>query len=184
MKGSTSKYFSTPSRVLHWVMAPLILAMLFIGIFMVSTLSSWHQTLLMIHRPLGVALFILVFVRIAVRLKTGVPALPLAMPWWQKGLAHMSHLVFYALLLLMPLLGWGMLSAGGYPVLVLGHIALPALLPENIVLYSVLRSLHTYCAILLLLTFCGHLAAALFHGLIRRDGVFSSMASVRADRAA
>ena len=179
MKHSSPRYFSTPARMLHWLMAPLILAMLFIGIFMVTTVSSWHQTLLMIHRPLGIAIFVLVVIRMLVRLTSRTPQLPDGMPSWQKGMAHASHMVFYVLLLVMPLIGWGMLSAGGYPIFILDHLALPAILPESVRLYSALRSLHTYCAILLLLTFCGHFSAALFHGLIRRDGVFSSMASVK-----
>jgi cytochrome b561 len=157
-------------------MAPLVLAMLFIGLAMVTTLSSWHQTLLMVHRPLGIALFVLVLVRLIIRITHKPPSLAGKLPLWQRALAHASHWVFYGLLIAMPLIGWGMLSAGGFPVVMGGAITLPAILPINVALYALLRSLHTYCAILLLLTFCGHLAAALYHGLICRDGIFTSMA--------
>jgi cytochrome b561 len=46
----------------------------------------------------------------------------------------------------------------------------------NVQLYALLRSAHTYLALLLFATFVMHFAAALFHGLIRRDGVLASMA--------
>jgi cytochrome b561 len=53
------------------------------------------------------------------------------------------------------------------------------ILPFNVKLYASLRSLHTYLAYLLFLTFLAHLGAALYHGLIRRDGALESMASMR-----
>jgi len=69
-----------------------------------------------------------------------------------------------------------MLSAAGYPVTMFGAIHLPPIAPHDVRLYALLRALHTYLALALFLTVLGHLAAALFHGLIRRDGVLSSMA--------
>jgi len=79
----------------------------------------------------------------------------------------------------MPLVGWGMLSAERYPIELYGPLQLPSILPHNVALYAWLRSLHTYLAYLLFFTFLAHFGAALFHGLIRRDGVFESMASWR-----
>jgi cytochrome b561 len=157
-------------------MAPLVIAMLFIGIGMVSTLSWWHQVLLAIHRPLGIAILVLVAIRLVIRLTHTTPALPAGMPRWQRRLAHFSHWLFYALLFAMPLVGWAMLAAGGYPVQLAGSLHLPPILPQSVRLYAFLRSAHTYLALLLFGTFLMHLGAALFHGLIRRDGVFSSMA--------
>jgi len=63
-------------------------------------------------------------------------------------------------------------------VVVFGSVHLPPILPQNTALYIFLRHLHTRLALLLFVTFLAHLAAALFHGLIRRDGVFESMAAV------
>jgi cytochrome b561 len=164
--------FSPLARLLHWLMAPLVVAMLFIGIGMVATLSSWHQVLLSIHRPLGIAILVLAVIRLIVRVTRRTPALPSDMPAWQRGLAHGSHWLFYALL---PLVGWSMLSAGGYPVQLAGSVYLPPIVPHDVHLYTFLRAAHTYLALLLFATFLMHLGAALFHGLIRRDGVFSSM---------
>ncbi|MEW6339745.1 MAG: cytochrome b/b6 domain-containing protein [Pseudomonadota bacterium] len=172
----TYAHFSPLQRLLHWTMALLILTMLFVGVGMVATLSHAHDTLIAIHRPLGIAILLLVLLRIGLRLRRGSPPLPNDMPTLQRTVARLSHLVLYALMLAMPLIGWSMLSAEGYPVTMFGGVHLPAIMPHDIRLFALLRALHTYLALLLFVTVLGHLAAALFHGLIRRDGVFSSMA--------
>jgi cytochrome b561 len=128
-----------------------------------------------LHRPLGVALLVLALIRVVVRLKNGSPALPDDMPALQRFAAKASHLVLYGLFIAMPLIGWAMLSAGGYPVMLFGAWHLPAIVPQNVDLFALLRALHTWLAFALFATVLAHIAAALFHGLIRRDGVFSSM---------
>ncbi|WP_118181534.1 cytochrome b [Paraburkholderia phosphatilytica] len=169
-------HFTPLQRLLHWTMAVLILTMLFVGVGMVATVSHLHQTLIAIHRPLGIALLILVIVRIGVRLTRGSPPLPRDLPAWQRAGAYASHLALYGLMLAMPLIGWSMLSAGGFPVTLYGPLHLPPIVPRNVELYATLRTLHTVFGLLLFATVLLHLAAALFHGLIRRDGVLSSMA--------
>ena len=123
-----------------------------------------------------IAILLLVLLRIGARFQRGSPPLPDDMPAPQRVVARLSHLVLYVLMLAMPLIGWAMLSAEGYPVTLFGGVHLPAIVPHDVALFAVLRALHTYLALALFLTVLGHLAAALFHGLIRRDGVFSSMA--------
>jgi cytochrome b561 len=169
-------YFSPLARLLHWTMAPLIVAMLFIGVGMVASVSRAHNTLVAIHKPLGIALLLLVVLRVGVRLTRGSPPLPDDMPTPQRLAAKASHLVLYVLMAAMPLIGWAMLSAAGYPVTLYGPLHLPPIAPHNVELFALLRALHTWLAFALFATVLLHLAAALFHGLIRRDGVFSSMA--------
>jgi cytochrome b561 len=162
-------------------MAPLILAMVFIGVGMVATVSHAHDTLIAIHKPLGIALLVLVLIRAGVRIRRGSPPLPGDMPALQRIAAKLSHLVLYVLMAAMPLIGWAMLSAAGDPVTLFGALHLPPIVPHDVRLYALLRALHTWLALALFATVLMHLAAALFHGLIRRDGVFSSMA--RGERA-
>ncbi|HEY3599675.1 MAG TPA: cytochrome b/b6 domain-containing protein [Paraburkholderia sp.] len=169
-------HFSPPARFFHWLMAPLVVAMLFIGVGMVATVSQWHLTLLAIHKPLGIAILVLVVIRFVVRITHRPPPLPNDMPGWQQRVAAGSHWLFYLLLLLMPLIGWSMLSAGGFPVHLFGCVDLLPIAPHNTHLYAFLRMAHTWLAMLLFISFLMHLAAAMFHGLIRRDGVFASMA--------
>ena len=167
--------FSLPARVLHWTMAVLILAMLFIGVGMVATVSEKHQWLLAIHKPLGIAILLLAIVRLTVRLRNPPPPLPADLPALQKLAAHLSHWLLYALMITMPLIGWAMLSAGGYPVMLTSSLRLPAILPENALAFAWLRTAHGAFAYLLFFTFLTHMGAALYHGLIRRDGVLRSM---------
>jgi cytochrome b561 len=172
-------YFHPALRVLHWLMAAAIIAMLFIGVAMVSTVSSLHGLLVSIHKPLGLMILVLVLVRLWLRFYTGTPPLPASVPAWQRGLAHLSHWALYAMMLLQPLVGWAMLSAAGYPVSLGGSIILPAILPINNDWYAILRPLHTLLALALFITVMGHLAAALLHALVLRDGVFESMSGAR-----
>jgi cytochrome b561 len=178
MTRSTSQ-FVPAARVLHWLMALMIVSMLFIGVGMVTSVSERHDWLLAIHKPLGVAIFVLAFVRLIVRLRNPPPPLPADLPALQKLAAYASHYLLYALMLTIPLVGWAMLSAGGYPVMLSHSLRLPPIFPVNAVAFAVLRHLHAWLAALLLLTFLAHLGAALYHGLIRRDGVLSSMAGIR-----
>jgi cytochrome b561 len=171
-----SAQFSLLQRILHWLMAAMILAMLFIGIGMVSTLSPRYKILVDIHKPLGVCILILAVLRLWVRWRRGTPPLPTDLPGWQIVAAKASHWLLYALMLALPLIGWAMLSAGGYPVVVWPGINLPAVVHHDDYVYAMLRSAHTNLALLLFATVLIHLAAALFHALVRCDEVFPSMA--------
>lgn len=171
--------FAPLARLLHWLMAVLILAMLFIGVGMVSTVVSAHQWLLALHKPLGIAILILAIVRLAVRWRRPPPPLPRDLPTLQHFAAKASHWLLYALMLAMPLIGWAMLSAAGDPVMLGASLRLPSILPADPVAFAALRHAHAWLAYLLFATILLHLAAALYHGLIRRDGVLESMVGVR-----
>ncbi len=169
--------FTPLQRVLHWLMAACILSMLFIGVGMVSTVSQRYLTLVSIHKPLGIAILVLVLVRIVVRLRFGAPPLPADLPEPMKLAASLSHYAFYALMVAMPLIGWGMLSAAAFPVQVLGF-TLPPILPQSDALHSLLWTAHRTLAFAFFALIMLHLGAALFHALVRRDGVFEAMAPV------
>jgi cytochrome b561 len=170
--------FSGLQRALHWLMAIMVLTMLFIGVGMVSTLKPGFLTLIAIHKPLGITILALAVLRLGVRLWLGAPPLPGDLPRVQALAAKLSHVVLYALLIAMPLVGWGMLSAGGYPIVLYGSIHLPEYLPHNDELHAILRTTHTVLAYVFFATILLHVAAALFHALIRRDGVFRAMAGI------
>ncbi|MCB8880656.1 cytochrome b [Acidisoma cellulosilytica] len=170
--------FTVLQRALHWLMAVCILAMLFIGVGMVSTLTPKYLTLVQIHKPLGIAILVLALIRLGVRLRDGAPALPSDLPEPMKLAAHLSHYIFYALMIVMPLLGWAMLSAASYPVVLFGSWHLPSILPLNDGLHTLLWNAHHYLAFVFFALILLHLAAALFHALVRRDGVFATMAPI------
>ena len=170
--------FTPLQRLLHWLMAVCILAMLFIGVGMVSTVMPKYLTLVSLHKPLGIAILVLALVRLGVRLRDGAPPLPADLPEPMKLAAQLSHYALYVLMIGMPLLGWGMLSAAAYPVVLYGGMRLPPILPQSDSLYTLLWNAHFYLAFVFFALVLSHVAAALFHALVRRDGVFDAMAPV------
>ena len=176
MTATARQHFTPLQRLLHWSMAVAILAMLFIGVGMVSTIAPKYLTLVSIHKPLGIAILALALVRLIVRFTRGAPGLPRDLPEPMKLAAHLSHYALYALMIGMPLVGWAMVSAGGYPVTIGGSLRLPALVGQSDSLQATLRTLHVFGAFAFFALILTHLAAALFHALVRRDGVFEAMA--------
>ncbi|MBV8683244.1 MAG: cytochrome b [Caulobacteraceae bacterium] len=169
------KKFSPLQRVLHWLMAICILTMFFVGVGMVSTVTPKYLRLIELHKTVGILLLILVVIRIAARWRYGAPALPANLPVPIKLAAGLSHYVLYGLMIVMPLLGWAMLSAANYPVVVFGGLRLPPIAPQGELLHTVLWDAHHYLAFVFFAVVLAHLSAALMHALIRRDGVFEAM---------
>jgi cytochrome b561 len=166
--------FAFLSRILHWLMAAFLIAMLFIGVSMVASLGDYHK-LLAIHRPLGILILILAAIRLVTRLLTKAPALPADISQAERLVIKGSEFLLYALFIALPLVGWAMLSAGHYPIVMFGSVHLPPILPAKPELYATLRETHTILAYLLFLAFLAHFGAVLFHTLILRDGILSRM---------
>ena len=169
-----SGQFPLPSRILHWTMAAMILTMLLIGVAMVASLADYHL-LVSIHRPLGIAILVLVIIRYVNRKLNSPPEFIATMPPEERIAAHYSELLMYAMMFAMPLIGWGMLSAARYPIVLFGPIHLPPILPHSLMLYAVLRKTHTIIAYLFFATFIAHFSGVLFHTLIMRDGLIDRM---------
>jgi cytochrome b561 len=168
--------FAAPQRFLHWFMAACIISMLFIGVGMISTVAPKYLALVEIHKLLGIAILVLALIRLALRAHYGAPALPADLPVPIKLAAELSQYVLYLLMIGMPLIGWGMLSAASHPVILFGSANLPAILPVNADLYTLLRGAHHFFSFAFFVLILMHVAALLFHKLVRKDGVFQTMA--------
>lgn len=175
MSTTTAFTYHPVLRALHWSMALLIVAMLFIGVGMVSTAGPAYSWLLSLHRSLGIAILALALIRLLVRARSSRPALPSDLPYWQASAARVSHLLLYAGMIALPLIGWAMVSAAGKPVKLAEGVVLPGLVPHDLELYALLREAHAIVAYTFFALVLLHLSAALTHGLIRRDGVLKSM---------
>ena len=171
--------FTPLMRFFHWLTAAMVLTMLGIGVAMVASLAHYHR-LVSIHRPLGVLLLIVVVLRFINRRRSTLPPFPETMSLRERSAASASELFLYSLLFLLPLVGWGMLSAARYPIVLYGSLHLPPILPHSVLLYAVLRKTHTILAYLLFLAFLAHMGAVLFHTWVVRDGLFSRMAPWKA----
>lgn len=174
---SSPSSFALSSRLFHWVMGVLILMMLAVGLYIAHSSTANYVTLLHLHLITGVSLLILAIARLINRFVVKTPALPKDLnPLMHLG-AIGSHIALYGLMLAQPLVGWAMLSAGGYPITLGGGATLPPLISQNAPLWSTLRHLHTLLAYGFIAVILLHITAALFHGIIRRDHVLSSMMS-------
>jgi cytochrome b561 len=167
--------FALPSRILHWLMAPMVIVQLLIGVTMIASLS-YYPLLLAIHRPLGVLILVFAVVRLANRLTHRLPPFLATMGPVERRIASWSEYLLYALLLVQPLVGWAMLSAARFPITLAGPLRLPGIAPHDLDLYAVLRQAHNVFALLLFLTFTAHVCAVLFHTLGLRDGLLDRMA--------
>ena len=112
---SEQRQFTVLMRILHWLMAAMVLTMLGIGVAMVASLGDYHR-LVSIHRPLGIAILILVVIRFVNRQFSTLPPFPATMSSQERFVAHASEILLYTLLFVLPLVGWGMLSAARFPI--------------------------------------------------------------------
>ena len=177
-KQPVQRQFNARMRFFHWLTAALVLTILGIGVAMVASLGDYHR-LVSIHRPLGILILIVVVIRYVNRRYSTLPPFPETMSLRERWAASKSELLLYTLLIVQPLVGWGMLSAARYPITMFGSFHLFPILPHSVMLYAVLRHTHTVLAYLLFLTFLAHMGAVLFHTWVERDGTFSRMAPWR-----
>ena len=161
-------------RILHWLMAAMVLSMLFIGAAMVSSLANYRR-LVSIHRPLGILVLVVVIIRYVNRKFSRLPPFPVTMSQRERQVASYYELLLYTLMFVMPLIGWAMLSAGNYPIVMYGPIHLPPILPASPMLYAILRRMHTILAYLLFVTFLVHFSLVMFHTLVVRDRLLRRM---------
>lgn len=167
--------FTALSRVLHWLTAAAVLTMFALGAAMLGSLQGYHA-LVAVHRPLGIAVLVLTAVRIVNRILNPPPPLPATVARPERLAAAAAEYTMYALLVALPLVGWGMLSAAHYPVVLWGPVHLPEILPHSAPLFAALRRAHTVLAALFLLVVLAHLTAVLYHSLVAGDGFWKRMA--------
>lgn len=167
--------YCKPAVLLHWLMASLILTALPLGFYMHDLpLSPQKLQLYAWHKWLGVTVLILLVPRLVWRwLNPPPPALP--GPCWQLLAASAVHLLLYGLMLAIPLSGWLMSSAKGFPVVYLGVLPLPDLVSKDEALAELFKQLHLLLNLALLGPLALHLGAVLKHQLIDRDGTLRRM---------
>lgn len=167
--------YSAPARLIHWLMAGLILLMIPAGFVMVQPGldRGLQNTLFIFHKNVGVLLLLLIVVRVGWRLLHAPPPLPATVPGWQARIAHLSHLALYALMVALPVAGYVRVRAGGFPIESLDALGLPSLVPRSDALAEVAKTIHYGAALAIVTVLAAHIGAALFHGIVKRDGVFS-----------
>lgn len=171
-----SAHWNRLSQALHWLIALLILAMAVIGLMMVDLPNTPTKiAVFAIHKSIGISILALVLVRLGWRLYAGAPAPIAGTPRVQQRIAGLMHVALYALLLAMPISGWLLNSAAGFPLQWFELINLPALTEQN----DALKELATRAHQLMFLVLAGlvmlHAAAAIHHHLFLRDSTLVRM---------
>ncbi|PZX14469.1 cytochrome b561 [Palleronia aestuarii] len=168
--------YATPARLLHWTTALLVFAMVAAGIVMTRDGISrpLQDTLFIFHKNAGVAVMLLVLLRVGWRM-ADPPGERARLPAWQERAAALNHAALYLLLFVMPLSGYIRVRAGGFPVEALDALGIPSLVPRSENLAGIAQGVHFYAAWALGLLVALHVAAALYHSVVRRDAVLARM---------
>lgn len=172
--------YSRTAIVLHWVLGLAILGLFGVGLYMTSLpFSPARLKLYNWHKWAGITLLALSVVRLLWRATHRPPALPAnianAMPAWQHWAHHGTHYAMYALFFLVPLIGWAYSSAAGFPIVVFGVLPLPDFVPVDKALAELIKPFHELSAFALVGLAGLHIAAALKHQLVDKDGLIGRM---------
>lgn len=167
----------TPARILHWLMALLVLGLIPVGFLMIEDWVSrdLRNTMFISHKNIGSLMLVLIVLRLAYRLINPPKLKPVDLPPLQEMAAKATHIGLYAMLLLMPLSGYVRVRAGGFPIEALDALGVPPLVPRSDALAEFAKDVHLFAAYGFIVLIVLHVGAAAFHGLVRRDGVFSRM---------
>jgi len=176
MRNNTTNRYGTVSIALHW----LTLAIL-IGVYACINLTDLYprgsdprEALKTWHFMLGLTVLALVALRLLNRLVGHAPVVTPPLPRWQQRLAGAIHIALYALMIVMPILGWLLLSASGKPIPFFGS-QLPSLLAANKALAGQLKEVHETVGTIGYFLIGAHALAALFHHFINRDNTLVRM---------
>lgn len=172
----TSTHYDGTQITLHWLIAIMIICTWVVGkIMMDLPLSPTKFKIISYHKWSGMTIFTLAAIRLIYRLVKGAPDLPASTPAWQRIAANGTHHLLYLLMLAIPLSGWLMSSAKGFPVTYLGVLPIPDLVSKDASLGEVLEGVHEWLNNGLLLLLLAHAGAALKHHYIDRDNILARM---------
>ncbi len=168
--------WGTPAKLLHWVMAALIVAQIGLGFMAVNwRLSPTKLNLFFWHKSIGMLLLALLALRLAWRMVNPAPGLPTGMPAWERNAARANHALLYLLLLALPVSGWVVNSAANIPLRIFWLIPLPALVAPDETLADRVALLHRGLFAVLALVLVAHIGAALRHHFVKRNTVLLRM---------
>lgn len=174
MRALAHKYTRT-AMFFHWLLALAIVLSLLVGWQMTGMeLSVQRLQLYNWHKWAGICILLLSAARLLWRLTHRPPA-DVPMPAWQRWAAHSTHHLLYVLFFAVPLVGWAYSSAAGFPIVLFGWLPLPDWVGPSKELAQLIKPWHGWLAYTLALVVLVHVAAALKHHLVNRDGLLRRM---------
>jgi cytochrome b561/polyisoprenoid-binding protein YceI len=178
MLRNTPDTYGTIHKIIHWTTALIVFALLSVGFYMVELpFESGKLQVYLLHKSFGLLVLFLAVLRIGWRLSNAVPSDLPTHRTWEKKLANLTHFLMYAALIVMPLSGWLMSSAGDFPAPFFGLFEMPDFIPKNENLFNALREFHEIFAFVILGVVGLHGAGAFKHHFIDRDETLQRMTS-------
>jgi cytochrome b561 len=173
---NTTARWGVLSQTFHWLIVALVATQVVLALT-ADDLPAGMQKLVLLarHKSVGITILLLAIARLAWRAANPVPALPSTLKPYERALAHFTHFALYALLFAMPLTGWMMSSARGFPVSWFGLVQLPDLVPTDRGLYRIFHDTHEVLARVLGVVVLLHIVGALKHHFVLRDDVLRRM---------
>lgn len=175
IKNDLSRYGAV-AQLFHWAIVALVITQFVLASKAHALpLGAAKVTTLAQHKSVGITILGLALLRLLWRLLNPAPAAPQTSPRWQRVAARVSHFLLYALLLIIPVLGWFMSSARNFPVSWFGLFTLPDFIEPSKPAYEFFHEAHETLAKTLFVVALLHAAAALKHHFIDRDNVLRRM---------
>jgi cytochrome b561 len=168
--------FGPVAIALHWLMAlGVVLAVIFgLGtVYIDDTQTS--RTALAVHQSIGFVMLLLALARLYWRVTHAAPPLPEGVRLGQRIASFIMHATLYLFLLGMPVTGYVGLAARGREIPVFGLFNLPHLVPRSFDLSATAQDIHYYAQFALYVLVVLHIAAALYHRFVLKDGVLERM---------
>jgi cytochrome b561 len=173
---NTADRWGGVSQLLHWTIGALILVMAYLGLTMTDLPNGPDKiSTYALHKSIGLTILALVALRLVWRLYAGSPAPVPGTPPWQARIAGLVHVAIYALLFAIPLSGWVLNSAAGFPLQWFGLINLPKIVATGRELRELAEDLHELMFWALVLLVVAHAGAAVWHHLFQRDATLARM---------
>jgi cytochrome b561 len=164
---NTEHRYGWIAMLLHWGMAILLVGLTGLGIYMVRLPNVGFDqekiTLILVHKALGMTVLAVALARLLWRLTNALPRFVDTLPPWQQVGARFVHMWLYVLMFLLPVTGWLMSSAGGYPTPVFSWFNVPDLIGRNEHLFQTLIAVHRWLAYAFACVVVLHTSAALRH---------------------
>ncbi|GAB3104101.1 cytochrome b [Lysobacter terrae] len=164
------------SQLLHWLIVLMILGLGTVGLLMTEMRNSPDKIqLYLLHKSFGLTVMALMALRLLWRVYAGAPRPVAGTPHWQERIASLTHAALYLLVFAMPISGWVLNSASGFPLRWFNLFNLPAITAKNPSLHELAVEVHEWLFWTLIAVALVHAAAAIYHHVFQHDATLARM---------